>query len=138
MNSMISVASPLQPQVKLTKFQKAFVAFGVIMIVAMALAMFPLAGGTDTTGNAIQNGIKDGASSLWNIMTAIVLPIGAVAFAWNAFKMFFGGQRGMEEAKRNMLIIVVVVALVWLAPTVIDQVNGWFSDTGDGGIFTHS
>ena len=136
MNSMISVASPLQPQVKLTKFQKAFVALGVIMIVALALAMFPAAT-NPSTGDAIQNGIKDGASSLWNIMTAIVLPIGAVAFAWNAFKMFFGGQKGMEEAKRNMLIIVVVVALVWLAPTVIQQVNGWFSSTGDGGVFTH-
>lgn len=137
MNSMISVVSPLQPQVKLTKFQKAFVAFGVIMIVALVLAMFPAAT-TPSTGDAIQNGIKDGTNSLWNIMTAIVLPIGAVAFAWNAFKMFFGGQRGMEEAKRNMLIIVVVVALVWLAPTVIQQVNNWFSGTGDGGIFAHS
>ena len=136
MHPMISVASPLQPQVKLTKFQKAFVAFGVIMIVAMALAMFPLAGGTDTTGTAIQNGIKNGTHQLWNIMTAIVLPIGAVAFAWNAFKMLFGGQKGMEEAKRNMLIIVVVVALVWLAPIVIEQVNGWFKDTEVGGVFS--
>ena len=69
-------------------------------------------------------------------MTAIVLPIGAVAFAWNAFKMLFGGQKGMEEAKRNMLIIVVVVALVWLAPIVIEQVNGWFKDTEVGGVFS--
>ena len=135
MNSMISVASPLQPQVKLTKFQKAFVALGVIMIVALALAMFPLAGGTDT-GNAIQSGIKNGTHQLWNIMTAIVLPIGAVAFAWNAFKMLFGGQKGMEEAKRNMLIIVVVVALVWLAPIVIEQVNGWFKGTDTGDVFS--
>lgn len=132
MNSMISVASPLQPQVKLTKFQKAFVAFGVIMIVALALAMFPLADGTT---DAIQDGIKNGTGQLWNIMTAIVLPIGAVGFAWNAFKMLFGGQKGMEEAKRNMLIIVVVVALVWLAPTIIQQVNGWFSETKSNGVF---
>lgn len=134
MNSMISVASPLQPQVKLTKFQKAFVALGVIMIVAMALAMFPAAA-NPSTGAAIQDGIKNGTGQLWNIMTAIVLPIGAVAFAWNAFKMLFGGQKGMEEAKRNMLIIVVVVALVWLAPTIIQQVNSWFNTTGNGGVF---
>lgn len=126
MNSMISVVSPLQPQVKLTKFQKAFVSFGVIMIVALVLAMFPAAAATGTT-DAIQEGIKSGTGELWKIMTAVVLPIGAVAFAWNAFKMLFGGQRGMEEAKRNMLIIVVVVALVWLAPIIIQQVNGWFS-----------
>lgn len=136
MNSMISVASPLQPQVKLTKFQKAFVAFGVIMIVALVLAMFPAATGTT---DAIQNGIKDGSKELWKVLTAIVLPIGAVAFAWNAFKMLFGGQKGMEEAKRNMLIIVVVVALVWLAPIVIQQVNSWFSGNENNGltIFNH-
>lgn len=124
MNSMISVASPLQPQVKLTKFQKAFMAFGIMMVVAFALAMFPSA----DTIDSIQGGINTGMEQAWDLMKAIATPIAAVAFAWNGFKMLFGGQRGMEEAKRNMLIIVAVIGIIYIAPIIITTVQGWFKD----------
>ena len=79
------------------------------------------------SGNAIQNGIKSGAQQLYSVMTAVILPIGAICFAWNAFKALFGGERGMEQAKKNMLTIVIVLALVYLAPVIITQIGGWFS-----------
>lgn len=125
MNSMISVASPLQPQVKLTKFQKAFLAFGVMMVVAFALAMFPSADGTI---NSIEGGINTGMKQAWDLLKAIATPIAAVVFAWNGFKMLFGGQRGMEEGKKNMLIVVAVIGIIYIAPIIITTVQGWFGD----------
>ena len=55
-----------------------------------------------------------------------MVPIAAICFAWNAFKVLFGGERGMEQAKKNILIIVIVLALVFLAPPIIKEVGGWF------------
>lgn len=81
----------------------------------------------ETTTSSISSGITGGAEQLFNIMEAVVVPIAAVCFAWNAFKVFFGGERGMEQAKRNILIIVIVLALVFLAPLIIKEVSKWFN-----------
>ncbi len=100
----------------------SFAAILTLMFVSVAFA--------DNTSEAIQDGITDGSKQLYNIMTAVVLPIAAVFFAWNAFKALFGGERGMESAKKNMLTIVIVIALVYLAPLVITQISSWFSSSG--------
>ena len=62
-------------------------------------------------------------------MKAVILPIAALALAWCGFKALFGGQKGMEEAKKYALIIIVVVAIVYLAPIIIEQVGGWFANS---------
>lgn len=118
-----------------SKFQRLVHIAGTTLIILMLVMSVAFA--APTTSDAIQNGIKDGTSQLYSIMTAVVIPIAAVFFAWNAFKALFGGERGMEQAKKNMLTIVVVLALVYLAPVIIQQVSGWFSSTSDGGIFAH-
>lgn len=88
-------------------------------------------------GGAIEKGVEDGAGAIWKVLTAVVLPIAAVLFAWNVFRAIFGGERGMESAKRNIFIIVVVIALVFLAPIIIDQVGGWFKGSATGFKFTN-
>lgn len=106
----------------------------MLMIVAtVALAIDDLSADPK---QAIQKGVIGGMEELYGIMTAVVIPIAAVFFAWNAFKAFFGGERGMEQAKKNMLIIVAVLALVYLGPVIIQQVAGWFNTTGTGNVFT--
>ena len=101
---------------------------GAAVIVAVMMMTVTLA--AESAGN-IEGGIKAGTQQLYNIMTAVVLPIAAVFFAWNAFKALFGGERGMEQAKKNMLTIVIVLALVYLAPVVVTQVGGWFSPSSN-------
>lgn len=100
---------------------------GAALIVAVTMMTVTLA----ATARDIEGGIKAGTQQLYNIMTAVVLPIAAVFFAWNAFKALFGGERGMEQAKKNMLTIVIVLALVYLAPVVVTQVGGWFSPSSN-------
>ena len=113
-----------------SKNQRLICLIGFILIAAMLSMSFAFAaggtGGAAATGN-IENGIKTGSQQLYNIMTAVILPVGAVFFAWNAFRALFGGERGMEQAKKNMLTVVVVLALVYLAPLVVTQIGGWFT-----------
>ena len=117
-------------QIFQSRNQRLICLIGFVLIAAMLSMSFAFAaggtGGTAATGN-IENGIKTGSQQLYNIMTAVILPVGAVFFAWNAFRALFGGERGMEQAKKNMLTVVVVLALVYLAPLVVTQIGGWFS-----------
>lgn len=109
--------------------KKFMYAFGTVMIMIMMMAICAFAAGA---GESIQNGINTGALQIWNILKAVVGPIGGALFAWNGVKALFGGEKGMEQAKKNMLIIVIVMVIVFGAGVIISQVQGWFKDTGAG------
>ena len=108
--------------------QRCFRIFGVVTIVSLMMLTFAYAGGT-AAATTIEQGVKNGAHELYKVMTAVVLPIAAVCFAWNAFKVLFGGERGMEMAKKQMLTEVIVLALVYLAPLIVTEIGGWFSSS---------
>lgn len=90
------------------------------------------AGYAEHTSGAIEKGIKTGTLQLYNLITAVTVPVAALVFVWSAFKVFTGGEKGMEQAKKTMLITVVVIALVYIGPLVVEQVAGWFKGTGNG------
>lgn len=100
----------------------------VVIAAALAFAMVLMVGdAAGTASSSITAGVKSGTQQLFDIIKAVVAPIAAVCFAWNALKALFGGERGMEQAKHNVLIIILVLAMVFLAPVVINEVAGWFS-----------
>ena len=105
-----------------------------VTIVALMFAVFSMTDASFAAGddkvNKISDAVSGGMKSIYNVILAIVIPVGAVVFAWNIFKAFFGGERGMQQAKVNILITIVVIALVLLAPLVVGAIGGWF--TGDG------
>ena len=92
--------------------------FGMLASIAPALA-------TDSSG-AIQDGINNGAEQLWNILKSIVAPIAVVFLGWAGVKTLFFGERGMDGAKSTVITIIIVLALVLLAPLVITQIKSWF------------
>lgn len=102
----------------------------VMSVIVVAMMIFSLAitafAAPDTT-SAIENGIKDGMKQIYNIITSIVIPVAVVVVAFCAFKIFTGGEKGMEQAKKTLLITVVAIAIVYLAPFLVQQVSGWFN-----------
>ncbi len=106
---------------------------GILIILAI-LTMSTVC--ASDASNAIQRGVKDGAKQVYDIMTAVIIPIGAIAFAWCGFSALFGGERGMEIAKKRILTVVIVLGLVYLAPVAIEQVGGWFKSMGTGSVFS--
>ena len=114
------------------KFHRVARICGMMLLMAMMMTLVAFAGNTNNASgaaNSIQQGVSNGADSLYSVMKAIILPIAALALAWCGFKAIFGGQKGMEEAKKYALIIVVVIAVVYLAPLIVSQVGGWFSNS---------
>lgn len=80
----------------------------------------------DSGGGDIASGISKGAQSLWDILTSIVAPIAVVFLGWAGVKTLFFGERGMDSAKSTVITIIIVLALVLLAPIVIKQIASWF------------
>ena len=60
-------------------------------------------------------------------MKAVVLPLGAVAIAVCFLWILFDGERGMEKGKKYMIRVIIVVAIVYLAPLILTEVGGWFA-----------
>lgn len=108
--------------------KSAMLAASVFMYTSIVCASPAFATGA---AGAIQDGISSGAKSIYDIITSIVLPIAAVALAICAFKILFGNTRDAESAKNMALKIVIVIAVVYLAPVIISQVGGWFKGKGD-------
>ncbi len=103
--------------------------FGMVMVFAMMMMVQVFATGQ------LETGIQTGMGQIYKLIQTIVIPVAAVVLSWNAFKAFTGGQKGMEEAKKNIFACLAVIVLVLLAPVIVTTVQGWFSGVGDGGIF---
>lgn len=85
----------------------------------------------------IKSGIKTGAGKVWDILKAIVLPLGAVAIAICFLWILFDGERGMEKGKKYLLRVIIVVAVVFLAPLILNEIGGWFPQSNWDSAFTH-
>lgn len=78
-------------------------------------------------GDQIAQNITAGTGRIWNILTVIVAPIAGITLCICAVQILWGGQRATENAKNTVVKIIVVIAIVLLAPTIINQIGTWFS-----------
>lgn len=107
-----------------------------LMMVSMAFAA-NTTGTTGQTASTIETGVTTGLAQIYNLMTAILAPAAVVVFAWSAFKALFLGEKGLESAKKSILMTICLVGVVWLAPAIIVEVSGWFSGIGqNSGVFS--
>lgn len=105
-----------------SKVKDAFVGVSTAVMTAMMMIMPAYA---DQISTQINGGLK----KVYSIITAIVLPIGAIACAVCALKMIFGDQRSAEVAKTTLIRIIIGIAIVYLAPFLVETVSGWFNGT---------
>ena len=87
-------------------------------------------------GGSIEGQIASGMGSVYGVLKTIAIPIAAVALGFAAYQIFAGGEKGMEKAKKTILYTAIGIAIVFLAPTIINQISGWFSNSGDAGVFS--
>ena len=114
-------------EIKTKSFNFCVAAYSILSSVMTAYA----AG----TAGAIEEGVKSGLKEVYNILTAIILPIGVVALGVCAVKIVWGNQKSAEEGKSALVRIVIGLALIFIAPLLVEQIAGWFQNLGTGGIF---
>lgn len=104
------------------RIKGAYIGISSSVMTAMMLIMPAYA---DQIASQINGGLK----KVYSIITAIVLPIAAIALAICGFKLIFGDQRSAEAAKNAIIKIIIGIAIVYLAPFLIETVSGWFQST---------
>lgn len=77
----------------------------------------------------ISSQINSGLKKVYGILSAVVLPIAAIALAVCGIKMIWGDQRSAEAAKSALVKIIIGVGIVYLAPFLIETISGWFKGT---------
>ena len=91
------------------------------LAVLMTMLTVPASGAGSQISSAVSNGMK----SVYGVITSVIMPIATVVFAFAAAKLLFGGQRAMEQGQGKLLTILLVLAGVYLAPIIIEEVAGW-------------
>lgn len=105
-----------------------------VLIVALMMVLMTVTAFADPS-DAIVNGVKTGTKAIYTIITAIVAPLAAIVLSATALKALIGDARDIEAMKKKVFLIVIVVAVIWLAPLIIEQVGGWFSSSNTGSVF---
>lgn len=123
----------LQPGTLSQKQKRLIILFGLAALLLILLISPAFATSATST---IETEVKRGAGSVYNLFKAILAPIAVVVVVWNVFKALFLGERGMEGAKKGILITLCIVVIVYLAPVIVTNVAGWFSSVGDQGVFS--
>lgn len=77
---------------------------------------------TDTINAAVE-GV---ANNVYEVFKNAIMPFAGLALGVAAFKLIFGGQRGMEAAFKIILYSCGSVALVFLSPMLVKAFGGWF------------
>lgn len=119
------------------RLRKALVMM-LTIIVAMSVCVMPaFAGGPDPDPDItdIEGGIRMGLGEVYEVLTAVVVPLAAVCAVGAGLLILFNGQKGMDIAKKILIGIGIGVAVAFLAPLLVVTVAGWFKDIGDLGIF---
>lgn len=75
----------------------------------------------------IAHEINQGLKRVYTILLSIVGPIAVIAVAVCAIRMIWGNQQSAEQAKKDLIKIVVALALIFLAPWLVETVSQWFT-----------
>lgn len=98
----------------------------IVLTLAVLMTMLTVpAFAASGAGSQISSAVSNGMKSVYGVITSVIMPIATVVFAFAAAKLLFGGQRAMEQGQGKLLTILLVLAGVYLAPIIIEEVAGW-------------
>lgn len=76
-----------------------------------------------------------GASKIYSIFRAILIPILTIIIGYNGLLLLGGGPQSVEKAKKNLVLGFIGSILIVFAPLVVDEIGNWLNSsssyTGD-------
>ena len=101
--------------------RRAFAITMLVLIIALAMSTVVFA---DSISDKVNGGLKE----VYSTITAITVPAGAVSLAVSGLFWIFGDAKSAQSGKSWFIRIVIGIAVVYLAPFLIDQISTWFSE----------
>ena len=107
---------------------KKFAHLGLMLVtvitVMLAMSVVCFAAGDDAVTTAVKTGLGD----VWGVVQVISVPVGVVALAICGYNFFFGGERGVEKGRKILIYTIIGLAVIWLAPVLMQTAQGWFQN----------
>lgn len=103
--------------------------FSVMLVVLCVCMLMTVCVFAANNGTEIQTGMDTGMENLWKILKGISYGVAVAFVAVSAFKLVFGGQKGMEAAKLDFIKAVIFAVIVIFAPSIVSAMFSWFSSS---------
>lgn len=79
--------------------------------------------------------VSDGLKSVFDTLRIVALPVGVVSLVACGIFYFFGSEKGMETGKKWAIRVALGLAIVGLAPLLIETVYNLFKVDETSGVF---
>lgn len=99
------------------------------MTMAMMLSMTIGAFAGDSQLGTINDGVKAGAYAMYDLAKDIITYVSVAFLAWGGVSMLFGGQKGMEEGKKKLILGAAAFLLVRIAPLIVTTLSSWIPES---------
>lgn len=76
--------------------------------------------------------ISEGLGKVWTLMKTVGIAVAAIGCCVAAFQFFFGGERGVDKAKKSLLYTAVGVGVLFIAPLIVVTIKDWVEASGTG------
>lgn len=97
---------------------------------AMALVLAVMAAMLTSAAYAdLSSEITGGLGDLFKLVRTVTTAVAVVAIAVAAVAGFMDGKHA-QAAKTAIITALILVAVVWLAPVIVNTVQGWFANSG--------
>lgn len=105
-------------------------------VVCLTAAMFTVTAFAANTETAqgfqqITSAGKTILKGIWDMLQAITAPLALVGIGFNVVKALLGTEKGMEKCKDNIIKILFVVGVIFLAPLFVTTVTGAIGNIAD-------
>ena len=103
-------------------------------VVCLTAAMFTAFAANTETSQGFQQITSAGKTILkgiWDMLQAITAPLALVGIGFNVVKALLGTEKGMEKCKDNIIKILFVVGVIFLAPLFVTTVTGAIGNIAD-------
>ena len=120
-----AVTANCTPETLKRRSKYARVGFIIMSCMSILMMMSAVCFAADTA--TIEGKIGAGMKEVYTVICGIVVPIAVIALGFAGFQFFFGGEKGVEKAKKTLVYTVIGVGLILLAPLIVSQVSKWFT-----------
>lgn len=87
---------------------------------------------TSSIADTIEGIVNLGATEIYGIMRAIIIPIVICFIAYAGLLFLGGGTQGTDKARKVCIGCFAAIMFVAFAPIIGNQVGGWVADSYDG------
>ena len=63
--------------------------------------------------------------TIYGAVKAVAIAVAVIALVISAYQIIINGERGMEKARKTMLMVLVGLIIIFIAPLIVQTIRQW-------------